>query len=361
MGAGRLARHRALIITVTVHTGFILYQLVLNGSYNFKSVGDETPVMADQCATCGAADVLLFTCGYCDRTFCADHSLPHHSCEGLAHPGERVDEESFEWPVEERTTADGPEETDDGFAASGFRPAGVESGADPPEPRSRGRAPPAVERAPRRPDGETRSAVDRVPRRVQQSVTPAVERAPRRPDGDAVPAVERVPRYPPEDTAAAIERVPRDPPEDTTPAVECVPRRVTGAATAAVRTPPRPVRNTTEPAIRPRPTTLDGQSTPAVERAPPDPDPAPEPDPAPSASGSTAADGGAAEQSVPIRPMDSTRAPGRVDRSDPRTLTEWLDQQTYVSLTVKTAALAAVINCALYLGMTLTMYGLAPA
>jgi hypothetical protein len=243
--------------------------------------------MADQCATCGAADVLLFTCGYCDRAFCADHSLPHHSCEGFAHPGERVDEAPFEWTTAERTTADGPEgggreEPGDVFAANGFRPASAGVCADAPEPRSWGRAAPAVER---------------------------------------------------------------------------VPRRVTGPSTAAVRPLPRRVRYDGVPAIRPRPATPDGQPTPAVGRAPPDP----EPEPAPSAAGATAADGGAAEQSVPIRPMDTKRAPGRVDRSDPRTLTEWIDQQTYVSLAVKTAALAAVINGALYLGMTLTMYGLAPA
>jgi hypothetical protein len=50
-----------------------------------------------------------------------------------------------------------------------------------------------------------------------------------------------------------------------------------------------------------------------------------------------------------------------VDRSDPRTLTEWPDQQTYVSLMVKTAAIVARINRVLYLGMMFTVYGLAPA
>lgn len=262
-------------------------------------------MMADQCATCGATDVLLFTCGYCDRAFCADHSLPHHSCEGFAHPGEHVDEASFEWATAERTRADESAENDregtgtgDAFAANGFRPASAGVGADAPEPRSWGRAPPAV------------------------------ERAPRRIDDDAVPVVERVPR------------------------------RVTGLATAAVRPLPRRVRRDGTPAVSPRPATPDGQPTPAIGRAPPDPDP--EPEPAPSTAGATAADGGAMERSVPIRSMDTKRSPGRVDRSDPRTLTEWIDQQTYVSLSVKTAALAAMINGALYLAMTLTMYGLPP-
>lgn len=274
--------------------------------------------MADQCATCGATDVLLFTCGYCDRAFCADHSLPHHSCEGFAHPGEHADEASFEWATAERTRADESAENDregtgtgDAFAANGFRPASAGVGADAPEPRSRVRAPPAV------------------------------ERAPRRIDDDAVPVVEHVPR---------------SLPEDTTPAVERVPRRVTGPATAAVRPLPRRVRRDGTPAVSPRPATPDGQPTPAVGWAPPDPDP----EPAPSTAGATAADGGAMERSVPIRSMDTKRSPGRVDRSDPRTLTEWVDQQTYVSLSVKTAALAAMINGALYLGMTLTMYGLSP-
>jgi hypothetical protein len=279
--------------------------------------------MPDTCATCGAADVLLFTCGYCDRTFCTDHTLPHHSCEGLAHPGEHVDEASFQWATAERTTADtsatnGNQEPDSGdaFAAHGFRPASDAAGADAPDPRSWTRA------------------------------TPAVERAPRRRDGDAV---------------SAVERRPRDPPEGGHPAVERLPRRVTGSATPAVRPLPRQVADGT-PAIRPRPATPDGQPTPAVRRAPPDPAPGPEPEPepAPAGSGGGSADGGATEQSVPIRPMDTKRSPGRVNRSDPRTLTEWLDQQTYVSLSVKTAALAAVINGALYLGMMFTMYGLPP-
>jgi hypothetical protein len=61
-----------------------------------------------------------------------------------------------------------------------------------------------------------------------------------------------------------------------------------------------------------------------------------------------------------IRAMDAKRSPGTIERRDPRTLTEWLDQQTYVSLSVKTAALATVINGALYLGMMLTLHGLLP-
>lgn len=221
--------------------------------------------MSDQCATCGAADALLFTCGYCDRAFCADHTLPNHSCEGLAHPGERATEESFEWAADRAATEDtaGHGESEDGFAASGFRPAAADTDAGTPAPRPRIHATPAVERVPRRP----------------RDATPAVRPVPAAPDGRATPAVERVP---------------------------------------------------------------------------------PEPTPEPTAGAAAATPSTGAGQSVPIRPMDTEGSPGRVSRSDPRTLTEWLDQQTYVSLSVKTAALAAIINGALYLGMTLTMYGLTP-
>jgi hypothetical protein len=37
---------------------------------------------------------------------------------------------------------------------------------------------------------------------------------------------------------------------------------------------------------------------------------------------------------------------------------DWIRQQTYISLTVKTALLAAVINGALYFGMLVTLEGL---
>lgn len=34
-----------------------------------------------QCAICGEANALLFTCSHCDGEFCADHQFPHHACE----------------------------------------------------------------------------------------------------------------------------------------------------------------------------------------------------------------------------------------------------------------------------------------
>ena len=56
--------------------------------------------------------------------------------------------------------------------------------------------------------------------------------------------------------------------------------------------------------------------------------------------------------------MDTRGSPGTTERSDPRTVREWLRQQTYVSLLVKTGAIAAVINAALYFGMLLAISGL---
>lgn len=305
--------------------------------------------MSDQCATCGAADVILFTCGYCGREFCADHDLPHHSCEGFAHPGEGVDEVTFEWGTEGRA------DPEDAFTASGFRPAagGGEAATRSSAPRSAPKtATPAVEPLPRDAAAETTAAVQPAPR----------------PTDDAVPAVERVPRRVARETTPAIERCPRSIEGDTRPAVTPTPRQV-GPAVPAVERVPRTVTGSTEPAVRPTPRRPPRPTRRAV-RLVPEPDPAPEP-PAPATTGTTGSPGAGGEVATAatpgdspaaghIRTMDAKRSPGRVERREPRTLTEWLDQQTYVSLSVKTAALATVINGALYLGMMVTLYGLLP-
>lgn len=236
--------------------------------------------MSDQCATCGTADVILFTCGYCDRAFCTEHTLPHHSCEGLAHPGEGADEVTFEWPTAGHTGAEDP------FTGSGFR------AADDPVPTS---DPPT----PRSPSGTATPAVERVPRTIEGTATPAVRPAPRRPSGLVVRAVEPVDEADGEADAAA------DP-----PAASPSPSAAASADGGTVSAPA------------------------SAAAAPP--------------------------SSAPVRTMDATRSPGRTARNEPRTFREWLDQQTYVSLSVKTAALATVINGALYLGMMLTLYGLVP-
>lgn len=248
--------------------------------------------MSEQCATCGAADVLLFTCGDCGRAFCADHGLPNHSCEEFA--PEEADETAFEWG------ADGRADPTDVFTESGFRPADdAPDAAERPEPRSvRESTAAAVTRAPREAEGETAPAVEQRPHPVDGNETPAVRPRPRRPDGSARPAVRRAPE------------------PDPTPAADSAAAATDGPTTAS------------GPGGDPTPTTADG--------------------------------GHAGGDEVPFRAMDGRRPPGRVERSDPRTLTEWLDQQTYLSLSVKTAALATVVNGALYFGMFLTLYGLLP-
>lgn len=277
--------------------------------------------MSDQCATCGAADVILFTCGYCGREFCADHDLPHHSCEGFAHPGEGVDEVTFEWETGGRT------DPDDAFTESGFRPAteGTETAGRSSMPRSApAAATPAVEPAPRSTeDGATPAATLR-PRRIERPTTPAVTPAPR----TVEPA------------AAAVERRPRTNAQPTTPAIRPAPRRPSGPTVRAVQPAPSP---------EPEPESTAAAATTAPVG------PGPEPTAAATASASDES-----SASGHIRTMDAKRSPGAVERRDPQTLTEWLDQQTYVSLSVKTAALATVINGALYLGMMVTLYGLLP-
>ncbi|WP_276259685.1 hypothetical protein [Haloglomus litoreum] len=279
--------------------------------------------MSDQCATCGAADVILFTCGYCDRVFCTDHTLPHHSCEGLAHPGEGADEVTFEWRTAGHTGGEDP------FTGSGFRAAD-------------GRAPASEPPTPRSPSGPATPAVEPAPRRTGADHTRATARVPRDPDGDPTPAVSRASRTLPDEPAAA--------------AVERVPRTVEGAATAAVRPAPRRPSGLVVRAVRPAPDAgTPGDASSAATGG---------------LSTGASADGGAVSTaaspaaeptpSPPVRTMDTKRSPGSTARNEPRTLREWLDQQTYVSLSVKTAALATIINGALYLGMTLTLHGLLP-
>ncbi len=263
----------ALITRDPAVSDFICYPLGLNRGYSFKSTATVWPVMADQCVTCGAADVILFSCGRCGAAFCADHEPSDHSCSGLAHPDESVDEVAFEWgatPEGDDGFEWGPRKPtgEDAFAANGFRAAhAVEDGP-----------------APRTPD----------------SGTPAVARVPRSHDGDATPAVRPLPDRPDGTARSAVHAAPDDP--DPEPGAPSTTTAVTGATTAASMS----------------------------------------------------------AESSPVRAMDTKRAPGRVDRSEPRTFREWLDQQTYLSLSAKTAALATLINGALYLGMFLTVYGLAP-
>lgn len=307
---------------------------------------DKHQTMSEECATCGAGDDILFTCGYCGGTFCSDHGLPNHSCEELSHPEEADEGVAFEWE------ADGHTDPDDPFTESGFQPA-TDEGAGGREPRPVEPAPAATSPAPRRPEGSAVSATAAVRRSVDDPGTPAVRRAPRPVDGSAIPAVRPAPRSADDSAAPAVRPVPRSI-EPATPAVERRPRPVVGEAT---------------PAVRPRPRRLTGRTRPAV-RAAPEPSPATDSDPSPAETAGTAGstdetsaattDGGHAETSIPMRTMDATRSPGSVERQEPRTLVAWLDQQTYVSLSVKTAALAAAINGALYFGMALTLYGLHP-
>lgn len=255
--AARMTRDPAI-------SDFIYRSTSSNRGYSFKSTATVDPMMADQCATCGAADVILFSCGRCGAAFCADHEPSDHSCSGLAHPDESVDEAAFEWGA----TPEG----DDGF-----------------------------EWGPRKPTGEDAFAANGF------RAAPAVEAGP-------------APRTPDPGTPA-VARVPRSHDDDATPAVRPLPNRPDGTARSAVRA------------------------------VPDDPDPEP-------AAPSTAAP--TSTESSPVRAMDTKRAPGRVDRSEPRTFREWLDQQTYLSLSAKTAALATLINGALYVAMALTMYGPVP-
>jgi hypothetical protein len=260
--------------------------------------------MPDQCATCDA-DGLLFTCGYCDRQFCADHAGTHEPCPATADAAEAAGERRFEWgdaPPDDRATGAGADPFDEG----GFRFEPVT--ADRPSPRHRGSATAAVERVPWSTRGETTPAVERVPRPADDRATPATGRAPRRVAGDA----ER-----------AIERAPRD---------------HVGVHVRAVR--------------RPSPRTPTAPATDAVRPAP-DPEP-----PRPRTGTASTDDASTDEPAVPIRPMDTMRSPGRVARHEPRTTTEWIRQQTYLSLTVKTALLAAAINAGLYVGMAVTVHGL---
>jgi hypothetical protein len=261
-----------------------------NRGYRFKSAATVVRVMVDQCATCGAADVILFSCGHCGEAFCADHEPPDHSCSG-PHPDESVDEAAFDWgATPDGNDADegfewGPREHagEDAFAANGFRAAPVAEDGP----------------APRTPEPGT-PAVGRVPRSHEGDATPAVRPLPERPEGPGRPAVRAVPDGPAPEPAPAAE-----PATAPTTAEPAAPSTTTTATSATTATP-------------------------------------------------------TSDESSPVRAMDTERAPGRVDRNEPRTLRQWLDQQTYLSLSAKTAALATLINGALYAGMFLTAYGLTP-
>ena len=70
---------------------------------------------------------------------------------------------------------------------------------------------------------------------------------------------------------------------------------------------------------------------------------------------------GASEGVVDVRPMDSRRVVGGTEASAaPRTVGDWIDRQTYLTLTVKVGVVALLVNSAFYGGVALTLYGLLP-
>ena len=253
--------------------------------------------MPDQCATCGAGDALLFRGEYCDRQFCTEHTHPDHEC----------------------VTA-GTATTAAGEGATGEEGVGFEWGA----------GAPGTERPKTGSGGRPPTAGDPFAGSGFQSV-----------EGDTSDS----------EGTAATRRASR--PE---------PRSVDGTATAAVRRAepqPRRVEHGVgiHQAVRPDSGRVPDRRT------------ADEPKPLLAETGSRSvarSDGGgvtagasaAVDQSSAIRPMDTRGSPGTTERSDPRTVREWLRQQTYVSLLVKTGAIAAVINAALYFGMLLAISGL---
>jgi hypothetical protein len=261
--------------------------------------------MPDQCATCGAGDALLFRCGDCDRQFCTEHTQPDHECvtgdagptqsgEGTASTEEGV---GFEWGAGAPGTERTKAGTDSRAATTADPFAG--SGFQPVEDDGRG-----ADEGGAGADGGTtaRGATSPEPRTVDGTATDAVRRA--------EPQPRRV------EHGVGIHQAVR-------PDSGRVPER--------------------READRPEPLLAD-DSSPSVARS--------------DGGGVTASASDGTDRSFPIRPMDTRGSPGTAERSDPETLSEWLRQQTYVSLTIKTGAIAAVVNAALYFGMLLAMSGL---
>lgn len=50
-----------------------------------------------QCATCGQANALLFTCSHCDAAFCADHQFPNHACDRFTGGGSADRTDDWVW------------------------------------------------------------------------------------------------------------------------------------------------------------------------------------------------------------------------------------------------------------------------
>lgn len=50
-----------------------------------------------QCATCGQANALLFTCSHCDAAFCAEHQFPNHACDRFTGGGSADRTDDWVW------------------------------------------------------------------------------------------------------------------------------------------------------------------------------------------------------------------------------------------------------------------------
>lgn len=75
-----------------------------------------------QCATCGEADALLFTCSHCDGEFCADHQFPHHACEKFTARSATERAVDWAWGGGDGSAADSATDADAGSPAAGPDP-----------------------------------------------------------------------------------------------------------------------------------------------------------------------------------------------------------------------------------------------
>lgn len=71
-----------------------------------------------QCATCGDADALLFTCSHCDASFCADHQFPNHGCDRFTGRGSADRTDDWVWGGAPAAGADAASADDRGAAAA---------------------------------------------------------------------------------------------------------------------------------------------------------------------------------------------------------------------------------------------------
>lgn len=65
-----------------------------------------------------------------------------------------------------------------------------------------------------------------------------------------------------------------------------------------------------------------------------------------------------AEHAPLMRTMDTRRPPGTLPRHEPRTVAEWIRQQTYFTLLVKVGSLALLLNLVVFGGLAVVRYGL---